>query len=230
MKTTIVLSGLFLVLATMAPSAHATLLLPPLAPGGTSPVVPNTPQNNGGAPIGTKIAGKTETWNNGVGGTGSVEEVVYREDGTNGSTATGFLDFYIQVSVDSTSPDIVEHITASSFTGFTTLVGTASNVSLLGTGTVGPESIQRSGTGSIVGWNFAFPNEVDPGMTSLTLAIGTNATTYKTGVVSELDGATASQLDFFAPAAVPEPAGIVLFGTASALTAFFFRRRLARKA
>jgi hypothetical protein len=237
-KMTVGLAALFAVLVTTAPSAQATLLLPPLGASGTvacGSSLCNTTQNSGGNPIGSLVADTgvqsfTITTVKGVSAAGNAREVVYREDGTNGSTNFGTLDFYIQVQV-ATGLDFVQEISTGSFAGFVTNVGTANNVSLLGTtGTQDPDSANRSfGSGSTINWQWTTSMPIVPGTTSWTLAISTNAQYVEPGTLSVQDQGTAN-LNGWEPTTVPEPAGIVLFGTASALTAFFFRRRQTRKA
>jgi len=144
-------------------------------------------------------------------------------------TAGGTYDFVYQFTSDpGSSPPIddIRRITMSSFTGYTTDVGIAALLNggpgPYGAGTVFPQTVDRSISGSVVGFNFSltglggFPL-FGPGLVSQILVIKTNATDYRAGIVSLIDGTTADRAAF-APAgvAVPLPpavwAGLSLMG------------------
>jgi hypothetical protein len=220
-KNTLGLAGMLAVLITIAPSAHATLLGPGQHCFLTCSVISSLPAGTvikdtgieAGTPVGTIKYAAT------------LEAIVYQE------TATGFLDFLYQYS-PTAGPDVPNKLEGQDFTGWTT------NVSTLTTGGIGgmvagspnnpPDFDSRSGGGGAIdfGWLIvATPPQV--GQISDILVVQTNATTWQAGQATLQDGGVEA---FAAYAPGPEPAGIVLFGTASALTALFFRRRLARKA
>ena len=148
--------------------------------------------------------------------TASVASSVYRSTG-------GTLDFYYQVTNNSPAPtfDEVHRLTGSSFAGFITdvwfiingaaVANTAAPGGTFLTGTADPFTIDRSGTGSVVGFNFPSPGfDVDAGETSLVLLVRTNAPLYAPGFVSVINSGTLTRAAF--EPAVPEPASLALFG------------------
>jgi hypothetical protein len=168
--------------------------------------------------------------------TGSFISAVYRNTG-------GTLDFYYQFSDASTSTDAIQHLSVGNFSSQASLV----NIGVVGStpfssaangsfsnGTYSPGQITWAANGSTIdfaNW-FTLPFTsfgVAPGATAMTVVVQTNATTWTSGTAQLINNGTWNG-SAFEPSNVPEPAGIVLFGTASALTAFFFRRRLTGKA
>jgi len=200
-----------LVVVGISPAANAD----PLLPGGlqAGPIA-----NLNGSGPGVLLANLATQTLNGVDTTGvttftaSFTTAVYRNAG-------GTLDFYYQFSNSAGSADELRRLTASSFAGFTTDVFFRNDGGTLGLGFVnGTENsltIDRSGgSGAVVG--FLFPNatgqSIAPGETSLTFVIRTNATNFRPGSASVIDGATAD-FNAFAPANVPEPTSMVLLGS-----------------
>ncbi len=96
-------------------------------------------------------------------------------------------------------------------------------------GTAMPSTIDRSGAGDVVGFNFIPPVTPDGGSsdTSFELIIRTNATNFGPGSIGIIDGG-GQTLAGFAPTpttAVPEPAPIVLLGLGAAGMWTYGRKR-----
>jgi len=135
----------------------------------------------------------------------------------------GCLDFFFEVTLNTTSMDSLARATASSFSGFMTDVGYTTGPGSISGGIL-PTTVDRSKSGSVVGFNFPVPNSVNPGQSAQVLEIETNATKYVAGSLEFIDGGVATVASF-APSAVPEPGTIALalFGFAALIA----RRRLA---
>src|SRR5215831_8124178 len=145
---------------------------------------------------------------------GTYDELVVRDN------VSGDLDFLFQVHNNGGSSDPVNRITLSSFASFTTDVGFSSNVAItaffgaFGAGTRSPGTIDRPTT-DVIG--FDFTGGLLPGESSQLLVIKTNATTFIAGETVKFlggDSATARGFAPESPAAVPEPASMLLLGTA----------------
>jgi hypothetical protein len=152
--------------------------------------------------------------------TASYIENVYSDPGN--VFGAGDLDFVIQVkdtgAVAPFSGDI-EHITNATYTGFMTDVGydidTLSGFTP-GTATA-PFTVDRSNGGDTISWDFVNPGGLDtltPGDTTALLVVETNATNYNPGLLSAIDGGSAT-VDGFAAAPVPEPGALTLLAATS---------------
>jgi hypothetical protein len=120
---------------------------------------------------------------------------------------SGCLDFLFAIGNNSTSTESIERITAASFAGFLTDVGTTpSRTCFLDQGTFpgnAPVSADRSsGSGGIVGFNYSIGAGISPGSCGPVLIIETNATSFTAGTLSLIDSGVA-QVSSFAP--VPGP-------------------------
>ena len=202
------------VVCSAAPRAQALLLgTAPLAPG--SSVIPTLVAP--GTDPGTLLAVVSAPFTTSLGlNSGTLVSAVFQEAG-------GTLDFYYQVTNDATAPDCsptttpcdpLSRETDSSFAGFVTRVGFRTDGASLPdfvAGSVPPSTADRSAVGSVVGFNFPAPSEqIQPGQTSLVLVISTDATGFKAGNASVIDGGVAT-VPSFAP--TPEPASLLLLGS-----------------
>ncbi len=126
--------------------------------------------------------------------TGSLSQWVY-------SNSTGLLFTYLYSS-DSTSVNVIERLSTTDYTGFTTNVD-----SLQTAGNPWAQTIERSSDGSTVsGAHYV----MTAGATSSLLWIQTNAPFYGWGSTSIMDGGTAN-IRTYAPV-VPEPGSLALMG------------------
>jgi hypothetical protein len=149
---------------------------------------------------------------------------VYQEAG-------GTLDFYYQVTNNTTSTncggtgqpvcDPLSRETDTDFTGFLTSVGyRIDGASLPGgifvNGTVAPITADRNApNGNVIGFAYTPPdsNKIQPGQTGNVLVISTNATSFKSGNASVIDGGVTTVASF-EPAVstnVPEPVSFLLY-------------------
>jgi hypothetical protein len=157
------------------------------------------------------------------GDTGSVEEVV-AFNSTNPFGAND-LAFVYQISV--TGGDIV-HLTTESFNipGILIDVQQTSN-GLFATSTTAALNASLTSDGTTLGFGFTPPDGLTAGMTSYTLIVNTNMTTFVPGVFSLQDGQT-QNFDGFVPAAAPEPGSLALLGTGLLGVAGVARRKFFR--
>lgn len=182
-----------------AVSAHAT----PLAPGG---YVVGLPSN---VETGTAIATVGGNFSiPGADATGTYSETVYRE-------ADGDLTFAYSLSNSLSSDGVVFRLSGSNFTGFTTDVSTVVLGSLPYYETA--QETLRSADGSTV----SFYTDLDNGVTSNTMLVATDATSYAAGTI-QICGFNFSDpcitVGGLAPS-VPEPASIAAGALGSALLA-----------
>jgi len=213
MKKLLVMSSLVILGLMLVALPSSAVLLPP----GSTVLGPGDALTG---PVGGPYVADTgiKTW---VNGTGTMSGL-YRELVAADPARGGQLDFFIQLSIDSTSTDSIARISTASFTGFLTDVGFNTCCG----GTMADE-VTRSLSGSVVGWNFnAVPGDqgILPGSVSAVLEIDTNAYGFINGVISVIDGGT-TDLHGFAPTAVPEPASLMLFGSGLVGLGNFLRKK-----
>ena len=153
---------------------------------------------------------------------GTVRSAVYRSLGNT-------LDFYYQFTNNSSSADSVGRLTMTNFTGFTTDVGyrmdnwDGSGIFL--TANQAALSADRSSNGGTVGFGFgALSSQINPGETSASLVIRTNAINYTAGSVTTQNGAVWTAAAYAPTTGVPEPGTFVLLGAGLVALAAFRRR------
>jgi hypothetical protein len=202
----------------LAGIANATLLLP-----GSGPLAVDVLAN---APGGTVLASAvtpvtTPNWS------GTARAAVVR------SATDAPLDFYYQVTNNANSTDAIGRITASDFAPSVTtnVFQTAAAFGPFSAGSQSSSSGDR-GTLGTVGFSFApgatFTGKIDPGETSNTMIIRTNATEFTNGFMGILNGTGA-----FAPAfqpttlvgVIPEPGTIALLASGLLAMGGVARRR-----
>jgi hypothetical protein len=222
------LKSLSIAVATMgmglaAASAHALLLMP-----GSGPLAVDI---IGAAPGGTVLASRSEVvttphWS------GTFRTAVVDSDPTAGVR----LDFYYQIANAGSSTDSLGRVTGSDFpNGFTTnLQQTAGAFGIFTAGTQAATNGDRGNLG-VVGFNF-FPGangtgKVDPGETSYTLIVRTNATSYTSGF-SGITNGTATTVNSFMPSGqppivgpIPEPGTLALLASGLLAAGGVARRR-----
>jgi hypothetical protein len=171
-------------------------------------------------------------------------ENIYREPGVNALGCFGCLTWVVQVTSRqiTQSPDIIARVTVGNFSNFQTDMGIETNTPppgnppFTGTGTVVPNSVERSATGSVLRWNFncvagnpgcTITNEIMPGQETVLLEVVTNAKYVVPGTVSLQDQTAGGQpaLGPTVPDAMWVPALGVVGGAAIGLVAFRRRRR-----
>jgi hypothetical protein len=204
----------FLLIVVLAPLAQASLL----TVGGVASPSPITPAGLVVASTSGTITTPTFT--------ATFKEQVYADptDGLTASCASSgkCLDFVFQFTNLSTSKDVIERFSMSSFAGFMTYVGTSPFGGLLD-----PVSVTRSSSGQVVAFNYnPFGIQVSPGKTTPWLVIQTDAVTWTSGFVSAQDGTAGSSLAIVPSTATPEPSTLALLGGSLTLVGGLLRRKL----
>lgn len=193
MRKLLIVAVLIVLSAALAPLASAALLLP-----GTVVLAPNEPNPVGGTVVATVTSPfNTATFN------GTLTTQVIQGDTSN--TLNG-LTFTYKLVNNANSASSIERMTGIDYSTYTT------DVSFLGgSGTTPPTTISRSsGSGSVVGFNFAPPpgsGDLLPGTNSTLLVVQTNAQQFQASSASVIDGSTAT-VPSFGPFQVPEPASL----------------------
>jgi len=173
----------------------------------------------------TMVASETNVALNSLTFTATLNAAVF--SGTNSvCTGANCLTFAYQVTDTgglNNGTGIIEDLTASNFSNFTTDVGDDSLATAAGIFAAGgslPLTVGRSlaGPGAVV--TFDYPDTVGgtsdlvPGDHSSVLIVETNATNFTTGLFSAIDGATATSNAFGPTSPSPEPASMALIGSA----------------
>lgn len=158
--------------------------------------------------------------------------------------AGGTLDFYYQIGNKGTSGHNLDLAFNSSFAPGSTL--TTDVFYRLENGGLdffhnvsggAPTSAQRSASGDVVGFEFSGSPlrsalRINPGEVSGILVIRTNATNYAAGSTTIANSITLTGNSFaplLSPSAVPEPASLLLLGSAFAAAGYVARHRVAKK-
>jgi len=160
--------------------------------------------------------------------------------------AGGTLDFYYQIANKGTSGHNLDFSLSESFaTGatfatsvFYRLENGGLDFFLNGMSDATPSGAERSADGTTVGFEFTgspiqSERKINPGEVSQIIVIRTNATSYVGGLTTVGNSITLTGPSFapsgFAPSAVPEPASLLLLGSAFAAAGYVARHRVAKK-
>jgi hypothetical protein len=182
-----------------------------------------SPGTSGAAPDSFSSAGWTLLATTGTqalsSGTFTASATAWVYSDTANAFCSGCLDFVYQVT-RSAGTDTIERITAGSFTGFSTDVGSVTT----SPGVV-PSTVDRSSTGSVIGFSYAGGAALSGTQGTQLLVVETNALHYTVGLLSVQDQQTANGVGF-QPTAVPEPVSMSLLGGGLAMLGLLrFRRK-----
>jgi len=156
--------------------------------------------------------------------TGTARMAVY-----DGPEAGVNLDFYYQFTNSPHSRDAIARLTTSDFAGFLAdAFQTATPISaFFKPGQKPADTADRSANGTVIGFNF-YPggNPLNPGETSYTFIVRTDAQFYTDGTMGIIDGSGTTTLSF-APV-IPEPETYALMLAGLGLLGFAKRRKAAK--
>jgi hypothetical protein len=213
-----VLSILAIGIVVLSPSASATILNGCLVTPGQTIILAGCDATT--APFGTLLASLSAPFTTANGTTsGTLVSAVYREAG-------GTLDFYYQVTISTTAGNVsgaggcghgggqpaCDPISRETDTDFSTWItslafrtdgGLVNGTTGFVNGTVPPVTGDRNSPGgNVIGWSFSPPDsaKIRPGTISNILVISTNATHFKAGNATVLDG-SGVMVASFAPSA-----------------------------
>lgn len=215
MKFTTKQIALALVLAGMFTTANATVLVANV-PSANVDIIP--------AFLGGTLLASAITNISNVSYTGIARTAVY-------DTATG-LDFLYQFTSSKVSKNGVDRFTGFNFASLgnsvVSVFQTSAAFDIFATGTVAAKNADRTSS-DVFGFNFVNNGvftKIQPGETSYTEIIETNATAYKRGNFGLLDG-IGSNANGFAPT-IPEPGTNAMLLSGLGMIGFIGRRRLAK--
>jgi len=216
-------------IVVLSPSASATILNGCLVTPGSTVILAGCDATT--APFGTLLASLSAPFTTPNGTTsGTLVSAVYREAG-------GTLDFYYQVTINTNAGnfsgaggcghgggqivcDPIARETDTDFSTWITNLAFRTDGGLAGplfkNGTVPPVTGDRnSPVGNVIGWSFSPPDssKIQPGTTSNILVISTNATNFRGGTATVLDGSGVTVASFEPTPAPPTIAKA--FGAAS---------------